>query len=141
MAEAAKTVASRASVGAFLRKVADEDRRRDCEVLAKMMAEATGAPPVLWGTAIVGFGAYRYAYASGRTGEAPLVAFSPRKNELAIYVMPGFEDLAPLLARLGKHRAGKSCLCVKRLDDVDLKVLRRIVHESVAAMAPQRSDK
>lgn len=141
MAEAAKTVPTRASVEAFLRKVPGEERRRDCEVLVEMMSQATGARPVLWGDDIVGFGAYHYVYASGREGDWPLVGFSPRKSDLSLYIVPGLDAFAPLLSRLGRHRAGKSCLYVKRLDDVDLKVLCRIVKDSVAMMAAKRTDK
>jgi hypothetical protein len=139
MAEA-KTQPTKASVAAFLAAIPDEERRRDCKLVAKIMREATGAKPVLWGTNIVGFGTYRYRYASGREGDWPVTAFSPRKNDLTLYIMPGFDDNAGLLARLGRHKTGKSCLYLKRLADVDLAVLREIIAKSVAAMAKKRVD-
>ena len=139
MAEA-KTQPTKASVAAFLAAIPDEERRRDCKLVAKIMREATGAKPVLWGTNIVGFGTYRYRYASGREGDWPVTAFSPRKNDLTLYIMPGFDDNAGLLARLGRHKTGKSCLYLKRLADVDLAVLQEIIAKSVAAMAKKRVD-
>ncbi len=140
MAEA-KTQPTKASVAAFLATIPDAERRRDCKLVAKLMQEATGARPVLWGTSIVGFGTYRYKYASGREGDWPVTAFSPRKNDLTLYIMPGFDDNADLLARLGKHKTGKSCLYLKRLSDVDLAVLQEIIEKSVAAMAKKSIDK
>ena len=140
MAEA-KTQPTNASVAAFLAAIPDEQRRKDCRLVAKLMQEATGAKPVMWGTSIVGFGTYRYKYASGREGDWPVTAFSPRKNDLTIYIMPGFERYADLLARLGKHKTGKSCLYLKRLSDVDLGALREIIGKSVAEMAAKRVDK
>jgi hypothetical protein len=92
----------------------------------------------MWGGAIVGFGTYHYVYASGHGGDWPVVAFSPRKNDLTVYLMPGFEQHASLLQRLGRHKTGKSCLYLKRLADVDVDVLRQLIDASVAAMAPQR---
>lgn len=139
MAEA-KTRPTKASVAAFLAAIPDAQRRQDCKLVAKLMQEATGARPVLWGANIVGFGTYRYKYASGREGDWPVIAFSPRKNDLTLYIMPGFGDNADLLARLGKHKTGRSCLYLKRLSDVDLAVLREIIAGSVAAMARQRVD-
>ena len=135
-----KTRPTAASVAAFLAAIPGEQRRKDCKAVAKLMQEATGAKPVLWGTSIVGFGAYRYKYASGREGEWPVTGFSPRKNDLTLYIMPGFERFQELLARLGKHRTGKSCLYLKRLADVDAEVLGEIVTQSVAAMAGRRID-
>lgn len=140
MAEA-KTQPTKASVAAFLAAIPDEQRRKDCRLVAKFMQEATGAKPVMWGTSIVGFGTYRYVYASGREGDWPVTAFSPRKNDLVLYIMPGFERYADLLASLGRHKVGKSCLYLKRLSDVNLDALREIIGKSVAAMAQKRIDK
>ncbi len=137
MAEA-KTQPTKASVAAFLAAIPDAQRRKDCKAVAKLMQEATGAKPVLWGTNIVGFGAYRYQYASGREGDWPVAAFSPRKGDLTLYIMPGFEPFADLMARLGKHKTGRSCLYLKRLEDVDLAVLKELIGKSVQAMAKQR---
>jgi hypothetical protein len=137
MAEA-KTKATEQSVDAFLDAVPDERRRRDCRTVLGMMRDATRVEPKMWGPSIVGFGRYTYKYDSGREGEWPVVGFSPRKTELTLYIMPGFDRYDELLARLGKHKLGKSCLYLKKLDDVDLDALRALIVESVAAMAPQR---
>jgi hypothetical protein len=133
-----KTKASKASVAAFLAAIPDEERRKDCKAVAKLMREATGEKPVLWGANIVGFGTYRYQYASGGTGDWPVVGFSPRKNDLTLYLMAGFERHADLMAKLGRHRTGKSCLYLKRLADADPAVLKELVGRSVAAMERKR---
>ncbi len=125
-------------VAHFLASVAEPARRADCETLLRLMEAATGERGQMWGTAIVGCATYRYAYASGQSGDWPVVAFSPRKNDLTVYLMPGFERHAELLQRLGRHKTGKVCLYLKRLADVDLDVLRQLIEASVAAMAPQR---
>ncbi|KFL35629.1 DUF1801 domain-containing protein [Arenimonas donghaensis] len=135
-----KTQPTHADVDAFLDAVADPQRREDCRRIRALMQEATGAPAEMWGPSIIGFGRYRYRYESGREGEWMLTGFSPRKNDLTLYIMPGFDRFETLLAKLGKHKTGKSCLYVKRLADVDLHVLEQIVRESVAAMAPRRID-
>ena len=103
-----------------------------------MMQAATGEPPVMWGEAIVGFGRYAYTNTSRKSFEWPLVAFSPRKNDLTLYIMPGFDAFAGLIAKLGRHKTGKSCLYIKQLADVDAGVLRGIIDGSVRAMAPKR---
>ena len=137
MAEA-KTRPTKESVAAFLAAIPDEQRRKDCKAVAKLMQEATGEKPVLWGANIVGFGAYRYEYASGGAGDWPLVGFSPRKNDLTLYMMAGFERHADLLAKLGRHKTGKSCLYLKKLADADPAVLKELVGRSVAAMEKKR---
>ncbi len=129
-----KTQRTKASVDAFLQAVTDEAKRRDCITVAAMMKEITGAEPAMWGDAIVGFGAYHYTYASGRSGDWPLVGFSPRKQNLVLYLMPGFEEQRDLLKRLGKHKTGKACLYINRLSDVDVAVLRELIARSVDAM-------
>ncbi len=139
MAEA-KTRPTGEAVAAFLGRVADEGRRKDCLAVAELMREATGAEPVMWGLSIVGFGRYRYRYASGREGEWMVMGFSPRKQDLTLYILPGLERFAPLRARLGKHRTGKSCLYVKRLADLDLAVLKELLAAAATAMAEQRVD-
>ncbi len=138
---AAKTQPTAASVDAFLDAIADPQRREDCRRVRTLMEAATGAPAVMWGAAIVGFGRYRYRYASGHEGEWPVTGFSPRKNDLTLYIMPGFEQQPALMAGLGKFKTGKSCLYLKRLDDVDPVALERLVRWSVEAMAPQRVDR
>jgi hypothetical protein len=127
----AKTRPTGQSVTEFLEAVTDENRRRDCQALLDMMREVTGSEPRLWGPSIVGFGDYHYRYASGREGDWFLTGFSPRKNDLTVYVMAGLERYAEQLSRLGRHKTGKSCLYIKRLADVDPDVLRAIVADSI----------
>ena len=133
-----KTAPNDGSVEAFLATVTDPARRADCDAVAAIMARVTGESPMMWGTSIVGFGAYRYVYESGRSGTWMVTGFSPRKQALTIYVMPGLERFPDLLERLGPYRAGKSCLYLRRLADVDLGVLEELVAASVEAMAPKR---
>jgi len=121
-----------ASVEEFLARVPDQRRRADAHRLRAMMRDITGEPPVMWGTSIIGFGTYHYRYASGREGDSPLVGFSPRRQHLVIYLVGGFEDrYQPVLARLGPHRAGRGCLYIRRLDDVDQDALRELIGRSV----------
>lgn len=133
-----KTLPTEAPVAHLLATVADPARRADCQTLTGLMEAATGERARMWGDALVGFGSYRYRYASGHGGDWPVVAFSPRKGDLSVYIMPGFERFAVLMQGLGKHKTGKSCLYLKRLADVDIDVLRQLIEASVAAMAPQR---
>ena len=121
-----------ASVEGFLARVPDGRRREDARRLAAIMQEITGEPPVLWGTSIIGFGTYHYRYASGREGDSPLASFSPRRQYQVIYLVGEFEHRhRSVLARLGRYRAGKGCLYVKRLDDVDHYALRELIDRSV----------
>ena len=129
-----KTQATDASVMAFINSVPDESKRQDCLAVLEMMREVTGEEPVMWGSTIVGFGAYHYKYASGREGDMALTGFSPRKQALTIYITSGFDHYEDLMARLGKHTTGSSCLYVKRLSDIDLNVLRELVAKSVEHM-------
>ena len=124
-----KTQRTRVSAAAFIGAVDDEQKRKDCRELAALMAEVTGKPAKMWGGSIVGFDQYHYRYESGREGDSPVVGFSPRRQDIVIYVTGGLEG-EPLLGRLGKHKAMKSCLHVKRLDDVDREVLRELVRRS-----------
>ncbi len=125
----------------FLGRLPNEGRRRDCLAVLELMREATGAEPVMWGGSIVGFGRYRYRYESGREGEWPVIGFSPRKNDLTLYILPGFARYGEIMARLGTHKTGKSCLYLKKLADVDLAVLRELIAASVLAMAGRRVDR
>ena len=122
-----KTSRNEASVADYLAAVADPRRRADAQAVCALMVEVTGEQPTMWGGSIVGFGTFHYRYASGREGDWPAVGFSPRKQALTIYVSEGFEAYDDLLARLGPHSTGKSCLYVKRLADVDEDVLRSLV--------------
>ncbi|MGY0008070.1 DUF1801 domain-containing protein [Micromonospora sp. I033] len=126
------TVPTDASVDDFLAAVPDDRRRADAERLCALLREVTGEPPVMWGPSIVGFGSYHYVYASGHTGDWPLVGFSPRKQQLVLYLVGGFEERYPsVLARLGPHKTGKGCLYLKRLDAVDESALRELVDRTV----------
>jgi hypothetical protein len=129
-----KTKRNDASVEKFLNGVKDERKRADCFEILKLMEEATGAPAEMWGTSIIGFGKYHYKYASGREGDWMLTGFSPRAQNITLYIMAGFEGYGDLLAQLGRHSTGKSCLYIKKLDDVDKKVLKKLVKQSVAHM-------
>jgi hypothetical protein len=122
-----KTKRTEASVAEFLDAVADPGRRADAVAVCALMTEATGAEPAMWGSSIVGFGTYHYKYASGQEGDWPSVGLSPRKAALTVYLSTGFDGAGDLLARLGPHSLGKSCLYLKRLSDVDQPVLRALV--------------
>ncbi|MDE2690364.1 MAG: DUF1801 domain-containing protein [Acidobacteriota bacterium] len=129
-----KTKKNDASVEGFLTGVENERRREDSFVVLEMMKRITGEEPTMWGSSIVGFGSYHYRYASGREGDWPRIGFSPRKQSLTLYVMPGFSNYDDLLSRLGKHRTGKSCLYVNKLADVDMDVLEQLIRSSLDAM-------
>lgn len=129
-----KTKENDASVEAFLDAVPNERKRNDSYAIVKMMKEITGEEPKMWGTSIVGFGRYHYKYASGREGDMPVVGFSPRKQNLTFYVVPVIDDYDELREKLGKHKVGKVCLYINKLDDVNQEVLREIVSRSVAFM-------
>ncbi len=130
-----KTRPTDASVDDFIAGIEGEGRRTDCRTLVELMRRVTGAEPVTWGPSIVGFGSYHYRYASGREGDWMLAGFSPRKRELTVYVMAGFEGAAAILERLGPHRASAgSCLYLKRLSDVNLEALEELVRASVARL-------
>jgi hypothetical protein len=129
-----KTRATGASVEEFLRAVPDDARRQDCFRVLDIMRSVTGYEPQLWGTGMVGFGSYHYRYESGREGDWFLTGFSPRKGNLTLYIMAGFDRYADLLSRLGKFKTRKSCLYVKRLADVDESVLRELIGASVDHM-------
>jgi hypothetical protein len=131
-----KTQKTSASVTTFINDIPDPDRRRDCRELAKLMREVTGKPARMWGPSMVGFGDWHYEYESGRSGDWFVVGFSPRKHDLTLYLMSGFTGMEALRKRLGPHRTGKSCLYVKRLDDVDRDVLRQMIERSAARMGP-----
>lgn len=128
-----KTKASVASPDSYIAAIEDESRRSDCTALMALMAKVTKLAPVMWGTAIVGFGVHRYALAGGKTGEICAVGFSSRKADISIYGVTGGEAAEPLLAKLGKHKLGKGCLYVGHLADVDTKVLEKLVLQAFTA--------
>ncbi len=127
-----KTKATQGSVNEYIAAIGDESRRKDCEVLVKLMAKATRQTATMWGTGIVGFGSYHYKYESGREGDSCLTGFSSRKGDISIYLMASFPGHDELLAKLGKHKMAKACLYVRKLSDVDLKVLEQLVAKSAA---------
>ena len=129
-----KTVPTDASVTDFIDAVENDRRREDGRAMLAMMERLTGEKAVMWGPSIVGFGQYHYKYDSGHEGDSFLTGFSPRKANLAVYIMPGFSEQSDLMARLGKHRTGRSCLYINKLDDVDLGVLGDLIVRSVAWM-------
>ncbi|MEM7124012.1 MAG: DUF1801 domain-containing protein [Pseudomonadota bacterium] len=129
-----KTTRNDASVDAFLSGVDNEKRREDCQAVVDMMRRLTGEAPAMWGPSIIGFGSYHYTYDSGREGDFFLTGVSPRKQALTVYIMPGFSSYDGLMTKLGKHKTGRSCLYIKKLEDVDLGVLEELITKSVAWM-------
>jgi hypothetical protein len=132
-----KTKPTKLSVAAFIEALKDETRRADAKALVKLMQHASGEKPQMWGPAIIGFGSYHYRYESGREGDMPLVGFSPRKAATVLYNMTG--NSKALLAELGKHTTGKGCLYIRKLADVDQKVLQAMIAKSVTAMRARHS--
>ena len=130
-----KTQATVTRVEDFVTGIADENQRADARSLIAMMTRLSGEPATMWGPSIIGFGRYRYLYDSGREGEMCRIGFSPRKGQTVLYLIDGFEGHAELMAKLGKHKTGKSCLYVKRLSDIDLVVLEDMCRASLAYMA------
>lgn len=126
-----KTRPNDASVDEFLEAVENPKRKSDAYEVLELMRRVTGEEPVMWGGSIVGFGSYHYTYASGREGDWPVAGFSPRKSALTLYIMSGFKGHAELMEKLGKHRTGKSCLYINKLEDVDTEVLEELVRRSV----------
>ena len=129
-----KTRETDADVGAFLDAVEPDRKREDAKTLCAMMERLSGHPPKMWGASIIGFGSYHYKYDSGREGDFLMTGFSPRKANLALYVGAGREENAEILARLGKHKTGKSCLYVNKLADIDLDVLEELIAADIAYM-------
>ena len=127
-----KTKPTKVSVGAFIGALTDETRRADAKALVKMMRSVTGETPKMWGPSIIGFGSYHYRYETGREGDMPVAAFSPRKPATVVY-LTGFDDSEALLKKLGKHTMSGCCLYIKKLADVDQKVLETLVVKSMSA--------
>ena len=129
---AAKTKPTRVSAAKHIAAIANEEQRKDAQTLVALMRRVTRKEPVMWGPSIVGFGSYHYKYASGHEGDSALAAFAVRGRELVVYTAESFEGRDDLLAKLGKHKAGKVCVYIKRLADIDLNVLEKLVARSVA---------
>lgn len=129
-----KTQKNNGDVRAFLESVENKKRREDSFKVLELMSDVLDDEPKMWGSSIVGFGDYQYKYASGREGEWFLCGFSPRKQNLTLYIMSGFDEYDALMKKLGKHKTGKSCLYINKLEDVDMDVLRQLVKKSVEHM-------
>ena len=134
-----KTKPTKLSVAAFLGALTDETRRTDAKMLVKLMQKASGEKAQMWGPSIIGFGSHHYRYDSGREGDIPLIAFSPRKAATVLYNVTGFSGSNGLLAKLGKHRTGKGCLYIKKLADVDQNVLQALLAKSIATQRARYS--
>lgn len=135
-----KTTVNDASVEDFINKVEDEVKRQDSRTLLKLFAKVTGEKPRMWGSSIIGFGSYHYKSEKSRQeGEWMLTGFSPRKQNLTLYVIPGFDDYQDLLSELGKHKTSVGCLYINKLADVDLAVLEKLVKRSFAAMKSEHT--
>ncbi len=129
-----KTTPGKASVTAFIKGIEDSQRRSDTKKVAAMMRKATGSRAKMWGASIIGFGSYHYRYDSGREGDFMITGLSPRKQALTVYIMPGFSHFQGHMKQLGRYKTGKSCLYIKRLADVDEKVLNRLIVDAVKYM-------
>lgn len=129
-----KTRPTKASVTGFINAIDDRQMRADAKKVAAMMRRATGNRARMWGPSIVGYGSYHYRYESGREGDFMITGFAPRKQALTLYIMSGFSRFSKLMSKLGRYRTGKSCLYIKRLDDVDEDVLEQLIRESVEHM-------
>lgn len=129
-----KTIKTNASVSAFINAVENPKRKADAKTLKALFDKVTGWKAKMWGPSIVGYGQYHYKYESGREGDFMVTGFSPRKQSLSVYVMSGFLERDDLLAKLGKHKTGRSCLYINKLEDVDMKVLENLIRKDVTQM-------
>lgn len=136
-----KTKPTGESVEGFLNKISDEERRADCFQVAQIMEEVTGEKPKMWGPSIIGFGSYHYKYDSGREGDWMVTGFSPRKKDLTLYLMMGFEKHRDLMEKLGKHSSARSCLYIKRLSDIHVPTLKKLIKASVKDLKAYRASK
>ncbi len=126
-----KTKSSNDSVQEYIKGITDTKRREDCNSILHLMKEVTGEKPKMWGSSIVGFGTYHYKYPTGTEGDWFKTGFSPRKQNLTLYIMSGFDSYDDLMSRLGKYKTGKSCLYINKLEDIDLDVLKKLISESL----------
>ena len=126
-----KTKQNKQSVKAFLDKILDKQRRKDCYTVLELMKNATKETPKMWGNSMVGFGSYHYKYNSGHEGDCFLTGFSPRKGNLTLYIMSGFSKHPEIMSKLGKYKTGKACLYIKNLEDINLPVLKKLLSESI----------
>jgi hypothetical protein len=126
-----KTMETQNSVSGFLTKITDEKKRKDCSTIIDKITEHTGLEPKMWGTSIVGFGIYHYKYDSGREGDAPLAGIASRSNAITLYLTADFDNREELLSKLGKHKTGKGCIYIQKLEDIDISVLTKMVKNSI----------
>ena len=126
-----KTKQTEQSVESFLDKINNKQVRADCDIIIRLMKKVTGAPPKMWGSSIIGFGQYHYKYESGHEGDMCLAGFSPRKQNISLYLMAGIPGQDELLKKIGKHKAGKGCVYVKQLKDIDISILEKMIKKSV----------
>lgn len=129
-----KNKETRASVRAFLKDLDNKEKYQDCLEILKIMENVSGKKAKMWGTSMIGFGRYHYKYKSGHEGDWFVTGFSPRKQNLVIYIMPGFSKYQTLMSKLGKYKTGKSCLYIKRLEDINIKVLKQLIARSIKDM-------
>jgi len=129
-----KTKPNKLSVEKFLKNIPDKKKQEDAFIIMDLMKKITKEEPVMWGPSIVGYGNYHYKYESGREGDWFLTGFSPRKQNLTLYLMSGFKKYDELMKKLGKHKTGGSCLYIKKLEDVDMKILKELITQSVKWM-------
>jgi hypothetical protein len=129
-----KTTANKLSVSTFLNGIEDNQKRKDAKAIAKLMKEVTGENPVMWGKSIVGYGQYHYIYDSGREGDFLIIGFSPRKASLTIYIMPGYQNYGDLMKTLGPHKLGKSCLYIRKLENIHLPTLKKLIKRGYTDM-------
>jgi len=126
-----KTTETTASVSEFVKAIPDEQRKKDAQAIIKIMKEQSGFEPKMWGPAIIGFGSYHYKYDSGHEGDAPLVGFSPRKAEFAIYLTSQFDNREELLKQFGKHKSAKACIYFKKIEDINVDVFKKMISNSL----------
>ncbi len=129
-----KTKPTKKNAESIITKIGDAQKEKDCKTILMLMKKITKEKAVLWGDSLIGFGTYHYKYDSGREGDYFLTGFSPRKENISIYIIPGFEKHERLMKKLGKHKTGKSCLYIKKLDDINLKLLETLIRDSVEQM-------
>lgn len=125
-----KTTETENSVAAYLNNILDETRRNDCSEIIELINQQTGLEPKMWGTAIVGFGSYHYKYQSGHEGDAPLVGFASRVNAIVLYLASDFEQKTELLQKFGKHKTGKGCIYIQKLEDIDINILKKMINNA-----------
>ena len=134
-----KTKPNKLNVDEFLNEISDDKKQKDCFQVVELMSQVTKSKPIMWGPSIVGFGNYHYRYESGREGDWFLTGFSPRKQNLTLYIMSGFKEYGKLLSKLGKYKTGKSCLYIKSLEDIDIQTLKKLLVKSVEHVSKQNN--